>query len=114
MCLDVIRALRREPSCAGALSDLIQRACELDPRMAKFGQTLLSMVASAEESDARRITEAIARVVQATLLLERAPDWLADAFVQTRIAGGSAGSSYGGRYARIPAIEQILDRAQPR
>jgi putative acyl-CoA dehydrogenase len=91
MCLDVLRALEREPEAAQALlngwRDVAQNhaalAAALDRLLATF-----SASPDTREASARRIAQQLILIAQAVLLVQHAPPFVADAFVATRIADG--------------------------
>ena len=95
-CLDVLRALQREPHTGRALLAELEAAQNVDPdldteiaelRPVLEGQTVPS------EVEARRWVEALALALQASLLL-RNDSPMAAAFCSTRI-GGDHGNAYG-------------------
>jgi putative acyl-CoA dehydrogenase len=88
VCLDVLRALEREPESAEALRAEIALAGdrELD---AAAGAAL----AGREEGGARRLVERLAVCLQASLLVRHAPAPVADAFLAARV--DTAGHAYG-------------------
>jgi putative acyl-CoA dehydrogenase len=112
ICLDVLRALRREPATTAALQRLLTRAAAADSRIARHVDALTRSFASAvAEVQARALVESIAIVVQAYLLVAHAPPTVADAFIATRVErhGGFA-------YGTLPAsvdCARIVARAWP-
>jgi putative acyl-CoA dehydrogenase len=91
ICLDVQRALRRTPETIGSLLDELRLAQGGDARLdAAVGalETQLHEDAVAP-GDGRRVTERIAIVLQASLLVRHAPAPVADAFVASRVLGES-------------------------
>jgi putative acyl-CoA dehydrogenase len=71
-CLDVLRALAREPEAVEAL------LAELE---APFRADAEAAVAEADEPGARRLVERLARALQGSLLVRHAPAAVADAFL---------------------------------
>ena len=114
--LDVLRAIAREPETADALIAEVRRAAGTDARLdAHLAETerLLRDAqrdpASAEaQAGARRLTEALAVALQASLLIRHAPAEVADAFAAARL-GAARGFLYGA--APIPAARAIVARA---
>ena len=112
MCLDVLRALGKVPETAReALADELSPACARDARLAAHVGRLLDELAPGrtDEYAGRRLAERIVVAVQAGLLLRHAPDFVADAFVASRIE-----HDVGGAYGRLPAgadCAAILARA---
>ncbi|QKM52809.1 isovaleryl-CoA dehydrogenase [Burkholderia glumae] len=104
MCLDVLRAIEREPDAAAALAaawraDLGERR---EVRRA-LDDLLATLAAPAEtrEASARRIAQRIALLAQAALLARHAPAEVADAFIATRF--GAASPETGRVYGTLPA-----------
>src|SRR6185437_11024198 len=85
VCLDVLRSLRREPGSAEALLDEIRLAGE--PRLERQAESAL---ADLDEGSARRLVERLALALQGSLLIRHAPAEVADAFLDSRLEGGSA------------------------
>lgn len=100
ICLDVLRALQRTPEAESLLQ---QELAGVHPRIDAW---LRQRPAAAEET-ARGLTESLAQAFAAALLCRYAPPSLAEAFVQTRLAGG--GRHFGALPAEIP-FEEILYR----
>jgi putative acyl-CoA dehydrogenase len=112
MCLDVLRALAKAPQDArAALAAELAPARELDARLDGYAEALLGDLAQApgDEYGARRLAERIVLAVQAGVLVRHAPPFVAQAFVDSRIA-----REVGGAYGRLPALVDcaaILARA---
>jgi putative acyl-CoA dehydrogenase len=93
ICLDVLRSLEREPGSPGALLDELRAARGADRRFDAQIEALASDLPelTAHEGQARRLTERLALMLQASLLLRyTAPD-VADAFIATRLEGRWSG-----------------------
>jgi len=115
MCLDVLRALAKEPRCRDALDAELAAAAGRDRRFDDF-------VAGAKdawrdpgnlEGRARDVAQAIALAGQGALLLRHAPDYVADAFCASRLATPGFG---GGAFGTLPAscdFAAIIARAWP-
>ncbi|CAB3771861.1 isovaleryl-CoA dehydrogenase [Paraburkholderia solisilvae] len=91
MCLDVLRALEREPEAAQALLTAWRGvAQDYAPLAAALDRLLAALAASPDtrEASARRIAQQLILIAQAVLLVQHAPPPVADAFVATRIADG--------------------------
>ncbi len=104
MCLDVLRAIEREPDAAGALlgawrDALAGRADAL--RALDALQQALALPPDEREASARRIAQRIALLAQAALLARHAPEAVADGFVATRF--GAASHESGRVYGTLPA-----------
>jgi putative acyl-CoA dehydrogenase len=99
ICLDVLRALVREPECAPALLDEIRLARGADRRLDAWTARLEAELADPADAElrARRLVERIALALQASLLVRGAPSFVADAFCAARLgdADGIAGLQFG-------------------
>lgn len=115
MCLDVMRAMGREPAATMALLEALLMAGGDDARIRaeiQSLQALLMQPADHLEALGRRLTERLVLLAQACLLRQHAPNWVADAFVQTRL------DTYWGRVVgaidtRNLNVDAILQRAYP-
>jgi len=106
ICLDVLRALAREPEAGRALQAEIALARGLHPDMDHF---LATPPPDPTEQNARRLTEHLALGLTASLLLRHAPPPLADAFCRTRLR-----RDYGLAFGTLPPglrLPDILARA---
>ncbi|HEY2020388.1 isovaleryl-CoA dehydrogenase [Paraburkholderia sp.] len=115
MCIDVLRAMEREPHAAQALFAAWQQAAHAQPALAaalaRLAATLNGPVQQREAS-ARRIAQQIVLIAQATLLAQYAPAEVADAFIATRLGDGCGES--GRVYGTLPATfdhAAIIERA---
>jgi putative acyl-CoA dehydrogenase len=90
MCLDVLRALAREPHTLDALEALLAGAAGRDVRYDRYRAALLSDLGDASESElrARDLTQRIALAAQAALLLQHGPAASSEAFMASRLAAG--------------------------
>jgi putative acyl-CoA dehydrogenase len=96
-CLDVLRALEREPETADAF------LAELEPPYRAGAEAALG---AADEAGARRLVERLAVALQGSLLLRHAPAAVADAFR----------ARDGGAYGALPTsldLRSIIDRHLP-
>lgn len=113
--LDVLRVLAREPEAFeaffGVVADATGEHAALDLEIAESQAVVLEVSAdpAGAAMRARELTERLALVLQASLLVQHAPAAVADAFVRTRIEG-DGGTMYG---ALPPGIDTaaILARA---
>ena len=115
MCLDVLRALGREPRIGFALADEIAPARNVDANLDRFATRLLQELSAGalDQERARSITQRIALAVQGALLTRFAPPAVAQAFCASRLAQNEFG---GGAFGNLPATTDfaaILDRAWP-
>jgi len=110
MCLDVLRALGKNPDAArAALAAELAPAAALDARFAAYAQALGEDMLDTDEAGARRLAERLVVAVQGALLLRHAPHYVAEAFVASRIV-----QDVGGAFGRLPLdtdVEAILARA---
>ena len=110
ICLDVLRSLERTPDARGALLDEIAKGGSRS-RSAAAAIPQPVKAAGDAEFEARRVVEAVALALQASLMERYAPPEAADAFCASRLEGR------GGRaFGTLPPgarCERILDRAQP-
>jgi putative acyl-CoA dehydrogenase len=111
MCLDVLRAIVREPDALPALLAELKSTrgalAALDGAVTRI-ETELLQPAEAERC-ARRLVEALALALQASLLVRHAPSAVSDAFVAGRIA--ERGAAFG---TLAPGIDMtaLLQRAR--
>jgi putative acyl-CoA dehydrogenase len=112
ICLDVLRALAREPEVApvvlAELDDVAAGESRLLPHVAEVRHLLAERV---EPGQARRLTERLALVLQAAMLVRAGHTAVADAFLATRL-DGDGGHALGTLPARAD-IAAILARALP-
>jgi putative acyl-CoA dehydrogenase len=113
ICLDVLRALARQPDTLAAYWDEVGRAEGGDSRLARAIDDLHVDLADPGtlESRARSVVERMALVFQASLLVRFAPRAVSEAFCGARLAGTGAGT-----FGTLPAgtdIAAILDRHTP-
>jgi putative acyl-CoA dehydrogenase len=109
--LDTLRALAREPEALAAFAAELELAGGLDPRYDDALAMLHKELTDTAELEfrARRVSERMALLLQAALLLRHGPAPLAEAFVRSRLAG-----DWGGAYGTLPAgvdTAAILERA---
>lgn len=110
-CLDVLRALHKTPGAKEALLAELRAGRGADPRLDRavaIVQTELDGPAETAELRARRLTEQIARTLQASLLVRHGPAVVAEAFVAGRLA--SPGTQYGTLPTHLD-FHGILERA---
>ena len=102
MCLDVLRAISREPDGAQLLlQDLIDTAAG-EPALLQQAQSLarrLSGPPDQLEAQARRLAQDLVLLAQACLLRRHAPPAMADGFIATRL-GAQQGAMVAGASTR--------------
>ena len=94
MCLDVLRAVAKEPESVEAVLEEIRLGATGDRRLDAFVDGLGQRLVRPEESEARRLVESLALALQGSLLVRFAAPAVADAFCASRLAG-SRGQVFG-------------------
>jgi putative acyl-CoA dehydrogenase len=122
MCLDVLRAVGREPDAAAALLDDLRGMAAGDALLADAAGAVerhwhqLATAPEASERQARWATTQLVLLAQAGLLRRHAPAHVADAFIATRFGTPHAGGVFG-QWASDAldgeAQQAIIDRALP-
>jgi len=89
VCLDVLRALRREPDCVAALLAELGEARGSDRRLDSYLDLVEGELCDfdGEEARGRQITIMIATAIEAALLVRHSSAEVADAYVSTRCEG---------------------------
>ena len=89
ICLDVLRALNREPDTLAALIAELARARGVDHRLDAYLDELESELSDTHdwERRGRQITAMIATAVEAALLVRHSTTAIADAFIASRLPG---------------------------
>ena len=112
-CLDVLRALAKEPETRAAFFAEVGAARgahrALDAEVAWLAEALDDRATL--EVRARRVVERMALMLQAALLLRAGNDTVAEAFCASRL-GGQHGAAFG-TLAPGPAIKALIERAVP-
>jgi putative acyl-CoA dehydrogenase len=110
-CLDVLRALSREPQAMQALDAELDAAAGVDAIYDAALRVLRTQLAATpEQAQARRITERLALVLQAAVLLHaRSPN--ASVFIRSRL-GAEHGMAFGTLSADVD-FGAVLSRALP-
>jgi putative acyl-CoA dehydrogenase len=109
MCLDVLRALRREEDAAAVLHALAREAAEL------IGEKMPSFEPKQgfdNEASARSLVGRLAIIAAAAALKGTAPPAIAEAFLHTRLVK-PGGVLYGADGIDAAAVETLLQRALP-
>ncbi len=112
-CLDVLRALRREPETREAFFAELLTARGLHAALDREIDWLNATLDEAQDLElrSRYVVERMALATQAALLLTRAQDDIADAFCRSRL-GGAHGLTLGTLDARAP-LDRLIARAMP-
>jgi putative acyl-CoA dehydrogenase len=113
ICLDVLRAMKKEPASFEALMGEIRAGAGGDARLDAFAGALEGDLARATDVEvgARRYVERLAVALEASLLVRFAPPFVADAFCATRLAG-DVGHTFGTLPSSVDAAA-IVERARP-
>ena len=111
--LDVLRAIDREGDARDALMAELKGATGADGRYDAFVASLASALDAkpVQAADARRLAQAIAVAIQASLLLRHAPPSVADGFCASRLAADAFGGAAFGTLRGVDAAA-IVERAQ--
>jgi putative acyl-CoA dehydrogenase len=114
MCLDVLRAMAREPASLEALRDELGLARGADSNYDAAYRALDAELADLDaiEHRARRIVERLALVLQGSLVLRHAHPAVADAFCAARL-GQDQGLAFG-TLPRHADVRAIVERARPK
>jgi len=110
MCLDVLRALAREPETGPALLAELEQAAGADPRLDLHVERLRGELTDPVgiEARARRIVEAMALALQGSLLVRFGDEAVTEAFIASRLEG-----DWGHAFGTLPAgtdFGRIIDR----
>jgi putative acyl-CoA dehydrogenase len=112
ICLDVIRAMQREPETVEAFLDEVRQARGADQRLDAFTDDVERRLMKLGELEgvARRVVEMMAFALQASLLMRYSTPAVADAFCATRL-NGDWGQAFGTMPTGLDA-QTIIDRAR--
>ena len=118
ICLDVLRAARREPSALDALWDELEQARGGHRDLDHSAEALRSRLRENDEDEApaRHVAQAIAVLLSASLLVRHAPAAIGDAYCATRLRGDAAfaGGAFGGHgIAFDPSLPLRRARGDP-
>jgi putative acyl-CoA dehydrogenase len=113
ICLDVLRALAREPATLDAYWEEVGRADGADARLTRAVDDLHVDLAEPDtlEPRARSVVERMAVVLQASLLVRSAPAAVAEAFCGSRLSEGGVGTF--GTLPRGTDTAAVLERHTP-
>ncbi len=93
-CLDVLRAMAKEPATVPAFLAELEDATGADPRLDAYLGALKAELSDLNEIEARarRVVERMALALQGSLLVRYSPPAVADAFCASRLAGEGGGA----------------------
>lgn len=114
MCLDVLRAVRRDPGQAIQMVEDVAQAHVEEPLLRQTAHRLIEQFSATDEEQqqsARYTVQSLVLLTQADLLLRHAPDWLARLFIDSRL-GAPGGRVFGGQ-AMALASDALFARAWP-
>ncbi|GIW42676.1 MAG: acyl-CoA dehydrogenase [Candidatus Binatia bacterium] len=113
ICLDVLRAIAKEPGSLEAFFAEVADACAEEPLLAEERRTAEAILGRPDllEREARRLVESMALLLQGSLLRKHAPREVADAFLVSRL-GRESRSAYGTLPSDVD-FQAILTRALP-
>lgn len=113
ICLDVLRALGREPEALEALLAEFADAAAGEPAMQRALAGLASQLHAPADAQwhARRTAMQLVLLAQAALLRRHAPTVVAETFIAARLA--TTGGQVGGLLATPAAAQGLLARAWP-
>lgn len=113
-CLDVLRSMQKEPASVEALLNEIKSASGANKIFDNFVGSIEKELFDTDnlEFRARRIVERFALALQATVLLKTAPDFVADAFCNSRLSEDTYLNF--GTLPTSVAIEKIIARSMPK
>jgi putative acyl-CoA dehydrogenase len=114
ICLDVLRAMQKTPDARDALFREIGPAIAADGRVSRYLDVIGTELGNSQnlEGRARRVTEMLAQLVSAALLVQHSTKEVVDAFCSARL-GRDGGKSFGTLPGRVE-VDKILDRARLR
>ena len=112
ICLDVLRAIGRDPLGARQLISALQEKCSGNPALRAAARNITACLELPQERlefGARRLVQQLVLLAQAVLLVEHAPSFVSDAFIASRFD-----TDTGRVYGVLPPgcdVEAILQRA---
>lgn len=114
ICLDVLRAMAKEPGALEGLLGEIRLGAGAEPRLEAFVKRLEGDLRKVDELEvgARRIVEKMALALQGSLLVRHAPAAVADAFCASRLADAPSQT-----FGTLPAsvdFSALIERTLPK
>ncbi|MEP6922857.1 MAG: isovaleryl-CoA dehydrogenase [Pyrinomonadaceae bacterium] len=110
-CLDVLRSMQREPESIEAVLGEIKSSIGVDKHFDNFVGELEKELLNPDnlEFRARRVIEKLALCMQSAILLKAAPNFVSEAFCQSRLTGHTT-------FGTLPSktsVEKIIERSRP-
>lgn len=114
ICLDVVRAVQREPETVDAVMEEIRAGLDDDPQLAACADRVEERLRRLpdHQGEARHTVEIMAHALQGSLLRRYAPAAVSDAFLASRLTGHS-GRAFGTLPAQVDT-RAIIERASVR
>jgi putative acyl-CoA dehydrogenase len=114
ICLDVFRAMGKEPKTLEAFAQEIRKGKGAAPRLDAYLKTLEGEISKGayQEVQARRLVEKMALALQASLLVRHGHPSVTEAFLASRLSG-----DWGSAFGTLPDgidFKTILERARPK
>jgi putative acyl-CoA dehydrogenase len=114
ICLDVLRALARNPQSLDVFMAEVDEGAAAEPRLARFAEKLKAELTDFESAErrARRIVELMALALQGSLVVRYADPAVADAFCASRLEG-----DWGRAFGTLPPgvdARSIIERHRPK
>ncbi|MGI8786160.1 MAG: isovaleryl-CoA dehydrogenase [Pyrinomonadaceae bacterium] len=111
-CLDVLRSMQKEKESVEILLNEIKSASGANKNFDYFARNIERELLDADnlEFRARRVVERLALALQASILLRNAPDFVGEAFCDSRLS--ESYSSFGTLPAGVD-VEKIIARSMP-
>ncbi len=113
-CLDVLRSIGKEPNSVEALLNEIKSAKSANKNFDKFARNIEKELLDADNLEfwARRVVEKLALALQASVLLKTAPDFVSQAFCNSRLSDDNSLS-----FGTLPVgteFRKIINRSIPK
>jgi putative acyl-CoA dehydrogenase len=113
-CLDVLRSIGKEPNSVEALLSEIKSAKSANKNFDKFARNVEKELLDTDnlEFRARRVVEKLALALQASVLLKTAPDFVSQAFCNSRLSVDNSLN-----FGTLPVgteVKKIIERSMPK
>jgi putative acyl-CoA dehydrogenase len=110
MCLDVLRALGKDPATVESLLAELQSTAGADQRLDAYVAGIHSQLTTSvsDEYSARALTEKLALALQASLVVRHSSPAIADAFIASRLAG-----QHGHAFGTLPVEVDVKSVLEP-